>query len=116
MMTARQFLLLKLIEECQEVSQRASKQIQFGAEETQASSGKSSSTALETLLTNKERLGKEVDDFLITLMLLRDFDEIPVVDPDEFYKRRAQKKEKLKKYFEYSQSLGFVNPGETLGY
>jgi NTP pyrophosphatase (non-canonical NTP hydrolase) len=51
-MTKQQFLLLKLSEECMEVAQRASKQIQFGKDEVQK----------DQLKTNQARLKDELLD------------------------------------------------------
>lgn len=59
-MTYTQFLLLKLMEECAEVTHRASKQFQFGAFEVE----------LNQLKNNEFRLQEEVIDLICVLNLI----------------------------------------------
>lgn len=95
-MEKHQFLLLKLSEECAEVSQRAIKQIQFGALEVQTGQGKD----------NAERLHDELVDLLCIIKMLIDDREISSFDIKLFRDRFEQKKEKLQKYLDYSFELG----------
>jgi hypothetical protein len=110
MMTIKQFYLLKLAEECAEVAQRASKQMQFGPDEVQAH--RSDSGGKDGLLPNKTRLLNEFTDLCGVADALRELGELDLdsVDYDEVI---ANKKARLKKYLEYSQSLGLVE-NETI--
>ncbi len=99
-MTKAQFLLLKLMEECCEVGQRASKQIQFGALERQ------NTVSLKTEKDNAERLKDEVVDLLCLIHLLGQENEIPRLSQNEFEERLEVKKKKLQKYLDYSYELG----------
>lgn len=95
MMTNKQYLLLKLSEECNEVGQMASKNMHFGTEECQFDGCKS----------NRERLHDEINDLLGIIELLNEeegFNFTP--DPVKI----ADKKDKVKYYREYSRSLGLV--------
>jgi NTP pyrophosphatase (non-canonical NTP hydrolase) len=98
MMTYRQFLLLKLAEECAEVAQRALKQMQFGRDEIQH----------DQELTNSQRLYQELIDLLAVKVLLISIDEIPEPRRQEALDAMKKKQMKMKKYYEYSQSLGMV--------
>lgn len=97
MMDMRQYLLLKLGEECAEVAQRASKQSQFGGSEVQKNQDK----------TNKERLCDEICDLLCIVEMLRRINEVDrsaVPGPVEY----QNKVDKIKRYYEYSLKLGLV--------
>lgn len=99
-MEKHQFLLLKLMEECAEVSQRASKQIQFGALEVQnTASGKSKKD-------NAERLHDEIADLLVLVRLLIEDREIAPFSKEVMDQRYIEKKAKLQKYLDYSYQLG----------
>lgn len=90
-MTIRQALLLKIMEECDELSQRASKAIHFGLEEIQEGQ----------LLTNEERLRDEFIDLIAaTNMVISKV----YIDPKELKVRY----DKIHKYMDYSKSLGLV--------
>lgn len=108
MMSQRQFYLLKLMEECNEVAQRAAKQIQFGPEESQAS--KASPSEHKVPGTNAERLLGEVIDLLATIDILIDIDEMPWLSPWELLAAKNKKHQKIDKYLQYSQRLGRVSP------
>jgi NTP pyrophosphatase (non-canonical NTP hydrolase) len=97
MITYKQFLLLKLAEECTEVAQRALKQMQFGRDEIQ----------LGQELTNGQRLRQELTD-LTAVTILLGLEEIPELPLQEYLDQIQRKHVKMKKYFEYSQSLGTV--------
>jgi len=104
MMTVHQYFLLKLAEECAEVSQRALKQMQFGKEESQAQGP--STTKIEA--TNAQRLRQEVNDLLAVLDCLVDIGELPEISEWGLIQEKGKKKEKLLKYLNYSRSLGKV--------
>ena len=70
MLTLRQFYLTKLIEECQEVSQRAAKSMQFGPTEAQSQSGISTTQNKDQDKTNATRLRDEVEDLLAVITLV----------------------------------------------
>ena len=98
MMTYRQYLLLKLAEECAEVAQRALKQMQFGRDEIQH----------DQELTNGQRLSQELIDLEAVKILLVHTQEIPDQRFQEYQNAVEKKHTKMKKYFDYSQSLGMV--------
>lgn len=98
MMALRQFYLTKLIEECQEVAQRAAKSQQFGAEEVQTGQ----------TLNNRQRLTGELNDLLVVVHILKDLYEINYTTANDFVLSMTAKKEKLSKYLKYSQELGMV--------
>jgi hypothetical protein len=97
-MNLRQFYLLKLAEESVEVSQRAIKQMQFGADEVQTGQEKS----------NAERLLEELIDLATVASLLLDIGEIPSTTAVYREAMRQKKLAKLEKYLKYSQELGNV--------
>lgn len=110
MMTVKQYYLLKLIEECGEVAQRAAKQMQFSKDQTQAGDGQSLSGRVpqpEHLLSNRERLSGELNDLLAVATVLVDMEE---ADVDIFLSEvgRDRKIAKIKKYLKLSQTLGEV--------
>ena len=95
-MNKEQFLLLKLSEECAEVSQRALKQIQFGKTEVQVGQA----------LTNGERLKDKIKDLMVIVTMLEERQFIPEVD--RFSDAYIAKKLKLQKYLDYSAELGVL--------
>ncbi len=98
MMTIKQFLLLKLSEECSEVSQRALKQMQFGRDEIQKSQDK----------TNGERLREEVNHLIAVITILLEIGEMPSITPEELLDAIDVKRFRVNKYLRYSQELGMV--------
>jgi len=95
-MNREQMALLKLMEECNEVSQRCAKAIKFGLEEKQPGQE----------LTNRQRLYEEAVDVIAALDVLTDrgiLDMDKVTNPEV-----AARKEKITKYDEYSRSLGIL--------
>lgn len=113
-MKVRQYYLLKLIEECAEVSQRAAKSMQFGSDQVQSQSGHSVPSSDGTIpseqsLSNKLRLSNELNDLLSIVSILQtDFDEVTIETQEEFDAYFEAKKKKLKKYITFSQELGMV--------
>lgn len=95
-MTKKQFLLLKLIEECVEVAHRASKQLQFGKNEIQKDQPE----------TNAYRLKGELLDLLALVNLLQQESEIPLWTLEELEGATNKKQVKLQKYLNLSASLG----------
>jgi NTP pyrophosphatase (non-canonical NTP hydrolase) len=95
-MNASQFLLIKLSEECAEVSQRALKQIQFGPNEIQKEQDK----------TNKQRLKDELLDLLAVTNLLIQEKQIEDFQVYELREAKERKKIKMQKYLDYSYQLG----------
>ena len=92
-----QFLLLKLMEECAEVSKEASKCIQFGLEEIYEPLG----------ISNKERLTNEIKDLLCILKLLQSHFEVRSVvgvHKEDF----LNKKQKLNTYLKHSHALNKI--------
>lgn len=97
-MTENQFYLLKLIEECAEVAQRAAKQMQFGLYEIEPGQGE----------TNRERLRNEINDLLYCIKVLEQVQEIPSLSKQELRVAMNKKCEKINQYLDYSRQLGFV--------
>ena len=94
-MNKLQHLLLKLMEECNEVSQVASKCIQFSLEDK----------APNQPYTNAERLNQELNDLRAQLTML---------ESEGFYfkasaKAQEDKIAKVNKYLKYPQELGLVD-------
>jgi NTP pyrophosphatase (non-canonical NTP hydrolase) len=104
MMTVQQYYLLKLAEECSEVSQRALKQAQFGKKEKQSESP--SLTKIET--TSAQRLRDEVNDLLAVIDCLIDIGELSEITEWELIQEKGKKKMKLLTYLRYSRELGKV--------
>lgn len=113
-MTREKFLLLKLIEECAEVAQRASKQIQFGAQETQGKGSPSKDPSPDTQLTNAQRLLGEIIDFAVIVDLLYDAKQIPDSSEVDFDQAKETKIAKLNKYLAYSRQLGEIGGDWTV--
>jgi hypothetical protein len=102
-MNERQYLLIKLIEECAEVQQRATKALTFGMYESQ-SQGPSLKKTGEAALNNNERLAQEFTDLIAVSEMLNQTIAMPLSVSDTAAKEL--KKEKIKKYMSYSRSLG----------
>ena len=96
-MTEREHLLVLLIEECAEVSQRATKVLRFGFDDP-------AGTEPNQPYTNEKRLIDEVNDLEAVLELL--FKDKP------FYKspiHQNRKKERIDKYSKLSKKLGLLD-------
>lgn len=98
MMSRKQYLLLKLNEECVEVAQRCSKQIQFGKNERQKNQDH----------TNSERLEGELLDLFVIVRMLRDCKEIRKPSKAQWLHALRNKRKKVEKYLKYSRKLGKV--------
>jgi NTP pyrophosphatase (non-canonical NTP hydrolase) len=97
-MTTRQYLLMKLAEECAEVGQRAIKQAQFGKDEVQKNQ----------LLTNAQRLRQELTDLAAVVVSLEKIGEIVKPSREELLAGIEAKIEKMRKYRAYSETLNQV--------
>lgn len=99
-MKKNQYLLLKLMEECAEISHVASKQIQFG---------KNSDNNGKYEKTNGQRLREEIIDLLVVASLLEDegeFEQIP--DDGSLAQNYQTKVAKMQKYVDASTKLGLI--------
>ena len=106
-----QFYLAKLAEECNEVAQRALKQMQFGKDESQAANPFNQREVTDEMkLTSAQRLGGEIIDLLATIEVLARIGEVPTITYGEYLKVLDEKIAKMDKYKKYSQSLGLVQP------
>lgn len=95
-MKKNQFLLLKLMEECAEVIQRAAKQIQFGKDEVQKDREES----------NQQRLKGELLDLVSVAILLINDGEIPQWSHGELVDAALVKTAKMQRYLKLSADLG----------
>lgn len=98
MINRKQYLLLKLNEECVEVAQRCSKQIQFGKNERQKGQNH----------TNSERLEGELLDLFVIVRMLREAKEIGRPSRAQWLHALRKKRKKIDKYLKYSRKLGKV--------
>lgn len=94
--TVEKFLLLKITEECSELSQRASKAFMFGLSEVQEGQK----------LTNLERLRNELHDLLHTVKMLEQLNEVELLTTD--YDSYQEKLHKYEKFNLLSEELGEV--------
>jgi hypothetical protein len=90
MLTEEQYLLICLMEECDEVSQRVAKALRFGLDEVQVGQDQ----------TNRERLLGELDDLYTVAHELR-FRQI-VAQPAP----NITKMQKIAKFMGYSREMG----------
>ena len=93
-MTRQEHLLTILCEECVETAQRATKAIRFGLEEIQPGQD----------LNNAQRIIYEFNDLMAVMQMLQEegyFKGLPIFDEQ----MQALKKEKVNKYYKYSQNL-----------
>lgn len=95
-MTKQENLLICLMEECDEVSQRVSKALRFGLDERQPMQD----------YNNSERIEEEINDLFAVIDLL-ETNGILKADEKRFEKIE-KKKLKLAKYLEYSIKIGCV--------
>jgi hypothetical protein len=97
-LTKAQYLLMKLAEECSEVAQRCSKQMQFGKDEAQS----------EVSATNAERLLLEMLDLIAIWKLLQEMGEVRPITEETLRWAFAAKKLKMQKYLDKSFKLGIL--------
>ena len=91
-------MILKLIEECAEVQQRACKMMQFGPEESQATAPRNLGGENPPTGTNRERLQNELIDLCSVAQLLG----FRYPTPEEV----SAKLHKIERYMEYSLECG----------
>jgi len=96
-MTRQEQLLVILMEECAEVSQRASKALRFGLTDP---AGKEP----DQPYTNKDRLLMEINDLYAVIDMIFD-KEGPYLSPMLI----QDKKEKVEKYLKLSKKLGLLD-------
>lgn len=94
-MTEEQILLVMLMEECDETSQRASKAIRFTLDEIQSGQP----------LTNAERIVYEFNDIVAIMEILHYKKLIPQMIDHEAI---SIKKAKIEKWLKYSKEIGTV--------
>lgn len=100
-MTQAELLLVHLIEECDEVSQRATKALRFGLDEVQAGQP----------LTNAQRIIGEFRDLMTIVDMMQEKDILPCDDGDaEFERHLAEKRAKVVGWLKYSEARGTLQP------
>ena len=97
-MTEIQHLLLKIMEECAEISQVCSKASQFGLEESHPDMDQN----------NLQRIRAEFGDLMGTVKYLYDVHGVEIAATKECMDSMTKKADKLEKYLKYSKSLGMV--------
>ena len=97
-MSLEQHALLKLMEECNEVAQRASKAMQFGADDKQSNEHSS----------NQLRLEHEVLDLMATLHRLNAEFGYQFAQGTKLDVHIIHKNIEVKRFLGYSQNLGYV--------
>lgn len=100
-MTREQYLLTVLAEECNEVAQRCTKAIRFGAEEVEEGQGNN----------NRDRIEFEIIDMLGVIEMLMASGTLSVATLSLELNRDDinAKKAKVERYMEYSKSLGVLD-------
>lgn len=97
-MTRKELLLVLLMKECDELSQRASKALRFTLEEVQEGQP----------LTNAERIVYEFGDLWTVMEMLKKEGHLSYTE-DELDHMTYAKRDKIKKYLEYSESKGALS-------
>ncbi len=98
-MNKSEYLVLKLMEECAEVTQRCSKILCFGIQEKE--NGQKS--------TNEERLISEINDFMGVLTLLENKKILRAPTTTELMIAIKNKIAKVEKFMEYSKECGTLH-------
>lgn len=102
-MNRKEYLLVKLAEECNEVAQRVTKALTFSLEEVQDGQG----------LSNAQRIEQEYIDLVTTYQLLQQNGWLPEIDVEKAEEAAAKKIEKLEFYANYSAHLGTLKPDKV---
>lgn len=101
-MNPEEHLYLKLSEECDEVSQRVLKLLQFGPDERQSKNGEPIAPS------NAVRLRDELNDLLAVLEMCEEFSLVPANAPGQLEAHKLAKRQKIHEYLLYSIQLGRV--------
>lgn len=88
--------LIKLMEECAEVVQRASKQLLFGRNEVQPGQ----------LLTNSQRLRQEIIDVMISVHFLEESNQIEKITQVDTAYHYLEKYAKIAEMVELAREMG----------
>lgn len=103
-MTTPEMLTTIAMEECAEVSQRLSKALRFGMEESQAQAGHGVTGAADESLTNSERIMIEFHDLVAVMEMMglhpRSLDDEMIL----------AKKQKVAGFLNYSIKCGALTP------
>jgi NTP pyrophosphatase (non-canonical NTP hydrolase) len=97
-MTAIEYLLITLAEECLEVAHRCSKALRFGLDDVEPGEEE----------TNREKIAQELDDVAGAADELRDRGVLR----DRSVGAITRKREKIKKMMEYSRGRGTLDIGK----
>jgi len=103
-MTTKEALFLRVMEECNEVSQRASKILNFGLQEQQSAEHN----------TNEVRFWQEYFDLVAVMEMLVEKGIINELHTSEIEELKKTKKEKVEKFLDYSRSIGTVSDGNGI--
>ena len=97
-------LLLKLMEECNEVSQRCSKAIRFGLDEVQPGQEKN----------NEQRIVEELLDLFAVLQMLAVENILTSanMEDDKLLNELSNRSARIDKYLNYSKELGILKETE----
>ncbi len=94
-MTEQEYLLIKLGEECSEVSHAVSKALRFSLSEIQ----------MGHRLSNKEKLQEEIKDLIAIVEFLKDKKIIEIKSTKVDLKKRTQR---ILDWIDYSKSIGVL--------
>ena len=109
-MTVEEILLVQLMEECAEVTKRASKAIRFTLAERENDEGLFEGGSK---VTNGDRLSHELTDLFTVGKMLVHIGALPnFVDADKF----VEKEKKVNKFLKYSVDLGIIEINDYLKY
>lgn len=91
-MNKEEMLLIMVAEECAEIVQAATKSLRFGLDDYYKENP-----------TNREKLIVEFNDLITLIEILKEEDIITIYSSDKLMER---KRERIKKYLEYSKNCG----------
>ena len=106
-MNRRQYLLMKLAEECSEVAKEALKQMQFGPH----SIPPNNSGSYPEGIPNHERLRGELIDLDVIVKMLKEVGELHPISYEQELKHARAKRAKIEKYWDISAAMGHVAAG-----
>jgi hypothetical protein len=105
MLTRHEHLLLKLMEECAEVSQRASKLLQFGHSDVEPGHN----------VTNGRRFRNELNDLLTVIEMVEESRLSWPDSPEDLATHKRIKRDRIEHYFKYSASMNRVTENPQWG-